>query len=107
MRDLKKKAMEGFARHGITAVQVGKKIIPTKPSQEMVSTTEAIAAIYRKYHLTARQTMQVQQILLDVAHGKKVIYVAPRPAGASTVFKASKEILALMNLPAKNLKASA
>lgn len=67
-------------------------------------TFEKMQAIYRKYHLTMRQAMQVQWIILSVVQGKKVLYVAPRKAGQTTVYRASKEIIELLNFDIKKLK---
>lgn len=68
-------------------------------------TFEKMQAIYRKYHLTMRQAMQVQWIILSVAQGKKVMFVAPRQAGQATVYRASKEIIELLNFDIKKLHA--
>lgn len=66
-------------------------------------TLEKICGIFRKYHLTQRQITQLHWIIAEVGQGKRVMYVAPHPAGQTTVFKAAKEIIELLNLDLKKL----
>lgn len=99
--EMRKRALDGFAHFGVEAVLHGKKVESTmRPELRSAK----LAQVLFKYHLTPRQHLQLSRILIDVANGKKVLYVAPHPAGAATVFKAAKEMLAIMNLPAKHLK---
>lgn len=66
-------------------------------------TFDKICAVYRKYHLTHRQTAHLQTIIWNTfVHRKTMVYVAPgNQAGQATIFKAAKEIIALLNLELK------
>lgn len=100
--EMRRRGLEGFAHYGIEAVISGQKVESTMLSKEMRAVH--LAQIYFKYHLTPRQHIQLNQIVWDIANGKKVLYVAPRPAGQATVYRAAKEILKLLKLPANHLK---
>lgn len=57
---------------------------------------EKVMQVYRKYHLTPRQNIQVTGIVMDICNGKSVLYFAPRKAGQNTVYRAANEILKII-----------
>ncbi len=74
----------------------------TQKEQDKI--TRKIFDVFLKYHLTGRQMLMIQNIVWSVTRKQKVLLISPYLPGQQTVFKASKEIISLLNLNTKNLQ---
>lgn len=63
---------------------------------EAKTTVEKIMQVYRKYHLTPRQNIQVTDIVMNVCNNKRVMILVPMKAGQNTVYRAANEILQII-----------